>query len=84
MSKPASVSVCASGMEIKLVVYRTPVKAGSCYVFYNNIKRGVKPELKAKMAKAKKSNMQAHLDMLRFFVSTLAGCNLRFFFRPFR
>lgn len=70
-------------MEIKLVVYRTPIKAGSCYVFYNSIKRGVKPELQAKMAKAKKPTLQAHLDMLRFFVSALAGCHLELPLQPF-
>jgi hypothetical protein len=58
-----------AGMEIKLVVYRTPVRAGSCYVFYNNITRGASPEFKAKMAANKKPPLETHLSMLRFFVS---------------
>ena len=60
-------------MEIKLIVYRTPVTAGSCYVFYNSIIRGVSPELKAKMAVNKKSTLQTHLEMLRFFVRVFSS-----------
>lgn len=64
--------LCA-GMEIKLVVYRTPVRAGSCYVFYNNITRGASPEFKAKTAANKRSALETHLSMLRFFVSLCAA-----------
>jgi hypothetical protein len=60
---------CPAGLEIKLVVYRTPVKAGSCYVFYNNITRGGSPQIRAKLAAYKKSPLETHLSMLRFFVS---------------
>lgn len=50
---------------------RTPVRAGSCYVFYNNITRGASPEFKAKVAANKKPPLETHLSMLRFFVSGL-------------
>lgn len=58
-----------AGMNIALIVYRTPMRAGSCYVFYNSIIRGPSPEMRAKMGANKKPTMQAHLEMLRFFVS---------------
>lgn len=51
------------------MVYRTPVAAGSCYVFYNNITRGASPEFKAKAAANKRPALETHLSMLRFFVS---------------
>lgn len=60
-----------AGMEIKLVVYRTPVKAGSCYVFYNNITRGAPPAMKAKLSANKKPPLETHLSMLRFFDADL-------------
>jgi hypothetical protein len=63
-----------TGMEIKLVVYRTPVKAGSCYVFYNNITRGAPPAMKAKLSANKKPPLETHLSMLRFFVSLKLLC----------
>lgn len=51
------------------MVYRTPVWAGSCYVFYNNITRGGSPQLRAKLAANKKPPLETLLSMLRFFVS---------------
>lgn len=63
-------------MEIKLVVYRTPVRAGSCYVFYNNITRGASPDFKAKAAANKRPPLETHLSMLRFFVG-FNYCGLR-------
>jgi hypothetical protein len=72
-----------AGTELKLVVYRTPVRAGVSTAFYNNVRRAVSPEgeaklaaLHARMESAQRfgegaTTLQTHMNMLRFFVSAL-------------
>lgn len=55
-------------MEIQLVVYRTPVRPGACYVFYNSIKRSSSPGVTAQLAANRRPTFQAHMEMLHFFV----------------
>lgn len=79
------VSPCA-GTELKLVVYRTPVRAGVSTAFYNNVRRAITPEGEKKLAELRArfrstqrfgegaNTLETHMNMLRFFVSAGTCC----------